>query len=124
MELETRAYGDVLVLSPSGRIDHTNCDRFLDAIRPQVGRCTESGARLVFDLGELEYVSSAGLRCFLIAAKQIKPLGGIVVVAAMRPVVREIFEISRFNLVFPIFDTVRAAVAQVSPGALPALDAA
>jgi anti-anti-sigma regulatory factor len=41
----------------------------------------------------------------------------------MRPVVKEIFEISRFNLVFPIFDTVRAAVAKVSPGALSALDA-
>jgi len=123
MELDTKAYADVLVLSPAGRIDHTNCEHFLEAIQPELERCTASGPRLVFDLGRLEYVSSAGLRCFLIAAKQVKPLGGTVVVAAMRPVVKEIFEISRFNLVFPIFDTVRAAVAQVSPAALSALDA-
>jgi len=124
MEIRTATFGDVLVLSPEGRVDHTNCDRFLEAIQPHLQRCTAAGARLVFDLARLEYVSSAGLRCFLIAAKQIKPLGGTVVVAAMRPVVKEIFEISRFNLVFPTFDTVRAAVAQVSPAALAALDSA
>ena len=124
MEIRTATFGDVLVLSPEGRVDHTNCDRFLEAIQPHLRRCTAAGARLVFDLARLEYVSSAGLRCFLIAAKQIKPLGGTVVVAAMRPVVKEIFEISRFNLVFPTFDTVRAAVAQVSPAALAALDSA
>lgn len=123
MEIGTATFGDVLVLSPQGRVDHTNCDRFLEAIQPHLERCTAGGARLVFDLSQLEYVSSAGLRCFLIAAKQIKPLGGTVVIAAMRPVVKEIFEISRFNLVFPTFDTVRAAVAEVSPTALAALDA-
>jgi anti-sigma B factor antagonist len=123
MELHIKTYDNVLVLAPAGRIDHTNCDRFLEAIQPHVERCTACGPRLVFDLGQLEYVSSAGLRCFLIAAKQIKPRAGTVAVAAMRPVVREIFEISRFNLLFPTFDTLRAAMAKLAPGALPAFDA-
>ena len=124
MELDSKVYADVLVLSPAGRIDHTNCDRFLDAIQPQLERCTASGPRLVFDLGRLEYVSSAGLRCFLIAAKQVKPLGGTVVVAAMRPVVKEIFEISRFNLVLEVFPTLREALAKLSPAALAAFESA
>jgi anti-sigma B factor antagonist len=123
MELHTKTFDNLLVLTPAGRIDHTNCDRFLEAIQPHVERCTASGPRLVFDLSLLEYVSSAGLRCFLIAAKQVKPREGTIAVAAMRPVVREIFEISRFNLVFPTFDTLRGAVAELAPGALPALDA-
>ena len=122
MELDTKAYADVLVLSPAGRIDHTNCEHFLEAIQPELERCTASGPRLVFDLGRLDYVSSAGLRCFLIAAKHVKPLGGTVVVAAMRPVVKEIFEISRFNLVFPIFDTVRDALQSQAPDALSKFD--
>ena len=124
MELDSKVYADVLVLSPAGRIDHTNCDRFLDAIQPQLERCTASGPRLVFDLGRLEYVSSAGLRCFLIAAKQVKPLGGTVVVAAMRPVVKEIFEISRFNLILDLSPSVRAGLERLSPQAVAAFDAA
>ena len=122
MELRTKESGDVVVLSPLGRIDHTNCDHFLAAIQPRVDRCSAGGVRVVFDLSELEYISSAGLRCFLMAAKQVKPRGGTVAVAAMSPVVREIFEISRFHLVFPTFATLQEAVAQLSPGARSAQD--
>ncbi|PWT73972.1 MAG: anti-sigma factor antagonist [Proteobacteria bacterium] len=114
MELRTEESGEVLTLSPRGRIDHTNCDQFLAAIQPHVDRCGGAGVQLVFDLSELEYISSAGLRCFLMAAKQVKPRGGTVAVAAMNPIVHEIFEISRFHLVFPIFATVSEALEQLS----------
>jgi anti-anti-sigma regulatory factor len=46
------------------------------------------------------------------------------VLAALQPVVNEIFEISRFNAVFPIYPGVREALAELSPPALDALDAA
>jgi len=41
----------------------------------------------------------------------------------MQPVVKEIFEISRFTLVFETFATVREAIAKVSPAALKAYQA-
>ncbi len=68
----------------------------------------------------MDYISSAGLRCFMLAEKQAKAQGGTVVVAAMQPVVKEIFEISRFTLVFDTFATVRDAIAKLSPSALEA----
>jgi anti-anti-sigma regulatory factor len=58
----------------------------------------------------------------MLAEKQAKSQGGTIVVAAMQPVVKEIFEISRFTLVFATFATVREAVAKVSPSALKTLD--
>jgi anti-anti-sigma regulatory factor len=44
------------------------------------------------------------------------------VVAALQPVVREIFEISRFNLVFQCFGSVREALSKVSPAGLAVYD--
>jgi anti-anti-sigma regulatory factor len=43
-------------------------------------------------------------------------------VAAMQPVVAEIFQISRFNLVFEVFPTLREALVSVSPQAAEAFD--
>ena len=124
MEIRNKTYGDVLVLSPEGRIDHVNSEEFRGALNPLIDRCSANGERLVLDLSGVDYVSSAGLRCFMLAEKQAKSQGGTIVVAAMQPVVNEIFEISRFTLVFETFATVRDALAKVSPAALKAFDAA
>jgi anti-anti-sigma regulatory factor len=56
----------------------------------------------------------------MLAEKQAKAQGGTIVVAAMQPVVKEIFEISRFTLVFETFPTVGEALAKLSPAALKA----
>ncbi len=77
---------------------------------------------IVFDLSALEYISSGGLRCFMLASNEARSRGGKIVVAAPRPVVAEIFQISRFNLIFDIHATLRDALAAVSPAAAAAFD--
>jgi len=79
---------------------------------------------LILDFSGVDYISSVGLRVLMVAAKQIREQGGAIVVAALQPVVREIFEISRFNLVFQCFGSVRDAIVKVSPGDLGAYDSA
>jgi anti-sigma B factor antagonist len=123
MNIKNKTYSNVLVLSPVGRIDHANSEDFRDSIEPFVERCRQDGERLILDLGGVDYISSAGLRCFMLAEKQAKTQGGTIVVAAMQPVVREIFEISRFTLVFETFVTVHDAIAKLSPAALKAYQA-
>ena len=85
-------------------------------------RALASRQRIVVDLSGLEYVSSAGLRCFMLAAKQAGTQGGKIVLAALRPVVAEIFQISRFDMVFELHPSVRAALAAVSAEAAAAFD--
>jgi anti-anti-sigma factor len=123
MDIRNKDYGDVLVLMPAGRIDHANSENFRNALTPFVERCASGGKKLVLDLAGVDYISSAGLRCFMLAEKQAKSQGGTIAVASMQPVVKEIFEISRFTLVFATFATVRDAVAKLSPAALKALEA-
>lgn len=123
MDIKNKTYGDVLVLSPEGRLDHANSEDFRNGLGPFIDRCKTNGERMVLDLAGVDYISSAGLRCFMLAEKQAKAQGGTIVVAAMQPVVKEIFEISRFTLVFETFATVHEAIAKLSPAALEAYQA-
>jgi anti-anti-sigma factor len=110
MELSSARHGDILVLSPSGRIDHARAEAFKTALGPHLAR---SGPRrpLVLDLGAVDYISSAGLRVLMLASRQARAQGGTIVVAAVQPLVREILEIGKFTLVFPCFATVAEALA-------------
>ena len=122
MSLPHRNFGPARTLAPRGRLDHDNCEAFRADLAPHLEACAKSGQPLVLDLSALEYVSSAGLRCLMLAAKEARAGQGRVVVAAMQPVVAEIFKISRFNLVFEVFPTLREALAFVSPQAAEAFD--
>lgn len=117
MTLAQRSFGDACVISPAGRLDHENADAFRAELTPQVEASAGAGRAIVLDLSGMEYISSAGLRCFMLAAREARARQGRILVAAMQPVVAEIFQISRFNLVFEIFPTLREALAAVSPGA-------
>ena len=123
MEISHRRLADVLIVAPAGRISHENAEDFRLALEPHLRRCVAGGDKVVIDLSGLEYISSAGLRVFMLAAKQVKAQDGIVVIAAMQQVVREIFEISRFNLLFETFGTAAQALEKLSPGAASAFRA-
>jgi len=48
---------------------------------------------LVFDLAQLKFISSAGLRVFSMARKQLKERGGQASFVHMQPQIQEVFEI-------------------------------
>ena len=121
MRITERTYADTLVLSPAGRLDHDSCDAFEAALKPFV-ESARAGRPIVLDLSALDYVSSAGLRLLMLAGKQARAQGGRIMIAAMQPLVAEIFQISRFNLLFDIHSTLREALAAVSPEAAAAFD--
>jgi len=122
MPLAHRIYDNALVLSPTGRLDHDNCESFREELAPHLERSARNTMAIVLDLSGLEYVSSAGLRCFMLAAKQAKAQSSRIVIASMQPVVAEIFQIARFNLVFEAYPKVRDALASLSPAAAAAFD--
>jgi anti-sigma B factor antagonist/stage II sporulation protein AA (anti-sigma F factor antagonist) len=124
VEITHRAYADVVVVAPAGRLDHTVADDFERSLLPLLDPAAGSGAGVVLDFACVEYISSVGLRVLLIAGKAARARGARIAVAGLRPVVQEIFAISRFNGVVEMFPTVAAAVAAISPAAATAYDAA
>lgn len=116
MELSSARHGDTVVLSPRGRIDHARAEAFKTALGPHLTQAGP-GHPLVLDLGGVDYIASVGLRVLMLASRQVRAQGGTIAVAALQPLVREIFEISKFTLVFPCFASVADALA--NPAARP-----
>jgi anti-sigma B factor antagonist/stage II sporulation protein AA (anti-sigma F factor antagonist) len=124
MLLTDRRIGNALVLAAAGRIDHGTAEAFKSALQPHLGQCKAGGDVVVLDFSAVEYISSVGLRVLMLAAKQAKTQGGAIAVAALQPVVSEIFGISKFALVIPCFAGVRDALAELSPSAAASYPAA
>jgi anti-anti-sigma factor len=99
---------NVTVVQPSGKLDSLSSpdlDKRLTVL-------IESGIRqLAVDLSALEYISSAGLRVFLSAAKRMQPVQGKIVLAAPSAQVQQIFDIAGFTSILPICKTVNEACA-------------
>ncbi|HYE90612.1 MAG TPA: STAS domain-containing protein [Terriglobales bacterium] len=124
MDLSPQRFADTVVVSPAGRVDQSNMEAFGAALAPVLGACAPGKDRVVLDLSRLEFISSAGLRILMLAAKQTKAQQGCLIVSGLQPLVQEIFQISRFTMIFDIVPTLRDALAKASPAALAALDKA
>ena len=107
VEISEQRNGDVVVLGPIGRIDNDTSPDFQAKLLNSVG---SDGARVLVNLSGVDYISSAGLRALMMASKQSKATEGKLAVAALGPVVQEIFTISRFALVVQVFDTPGEAI--------------
>jgi anti-anti-sigma factor len=82
---------DPSTIALAGRLDSATAPE-LDAVLDRALHGARK-ARLVFDLSQLEYISSAGIRCFIRARKAIEPGGGKVAVLNPQPPVRKVLDI-------------------------------
>ena len=124
VETSSRQYADVIVAVPVGRVDHHSAAALETALAPLIMTARTDQGVLVLDFADIDYISSAGLRILMVAAKELRGSGAKIAVANLTPVVAEIFAISRFDRVLGVFPSVRAAIEQFSPAALAAFDAA
>lgn len=83
----------LVLLQLEGRLDTVTAPQFDQALQAH----TDGPTRLLIDLAQVQYVSSAGLRVFLMAAKKLQKTGGSLVICAMSPAVREVFDIAGFS---------------------------
>ncbi len=109
MDFTQSKEGAFLVLEVAGRMDTITAPEF----EARCLSCLEAGdKRLVVDLGKLEYISSAGLRSILSAAKKLKAAGGDMAFCALSGIVAEVFAVSGFNKLLPVFATRQEALAR------------
>jgi len=105
--IEQSQVGDKIVLHVAGRMDAENAVQF----ERQCESCIAEGfTSLVIDLCDLTYVSSMGLRSFVAAAKKLRDKGGDLRICRLTGLVRQVFEITRLNQVFPPHDSVESAL--------------
>ena len=90
-------------LKPVGRIDSATAMLFEQTLLAQL---TELGRSVLIYLSEVDYVSSAGLRVFLLGAKKVKGTSVTMVLCAMGDNVRHVFTMSGFDRILLIAEDV------------------
>lgn len=108
--IEAEQVGDIVVLRPVGRIDSNNAAQAEEIV---IGHVQGGAQRLLLDMGELEYISSAGLRVLLVTAKKLKQSGGRFALCNLRANVHEVLEVSGFLAILAVSDSREAAIASL-----------
>ena len=100
------------IVRPAGRVDETTATAFGERLNDEIAAAGTSGERRVaIDLARIEYMSSRGLRALTLAQRKAKEQDVTIVLAQPNTVMREILAISRYDMVFKVFDTTEDALA-------------
>ncbi|WP_129842253.1 STAS domain-containing protein [Streptomyces sp. RFCAC02] len=96
------------VVTPAGELDHHSAD----TLRGSLEQCLADGVRrIVIDCSALEFCDSTGLNVLLATRLTAESAGGQIHLAAMRPIVARVFEITGAGSVFTVHDTLDDALA-------------
>jgi anti-sigma B factor antagonist len=107
MNLTNEKINNFSVININGRIDSTNYAEF----EKQINLLFNSGeTNIIINCKGLKYISSSGLRIFLIAQKKAAVVKGKLRLCEMQPSIKEIFVISGFSTIFNIFETMEEAL--------------
>jgi len=118
MEFISQQIADVTLIRLEGRIDHKTAKDFETALKPHLDECVAGDfKKILMDMGDVGFMTSAGLRVLMIAAKTCDKQKGEIAVASLQPIIKEIFKISRFDLILKVFPTVQFALENMSPTA-------
>jgi anti-anti-sigma factor len=98
-------YDYVVIATP--RIDHYEVEAFSLLLRPHLA--VGPGRKLVIDLHDVDYISSAGLRVLMLPHLEARAAGGAIELVC-GPMVAEILDLSRFTTVMRIYRSRREAV--------------
>jgi anti-anti-sigma factor len=97
-------------------VDHTNFQRFQDELGAMAEGVSAKGG-MVIDLGDLEFITSAGLRALLLTQKAVNESDAKLIVSGIGGVVKEVFRISKFDALLSVAETTGDAVSSVSESA-------
>jgi len=111
MEITQKEENGIVLIDIEGRLDADSSQEAEKVVKEVLeGQTT----RVLFNLGALEYLSSAGLRVLLSAAKEMRRREGKIVLCSLNEFVKEIFEVSGFQSLIPIVDSVESGIEVLS----------
>lgn len=97
INVEFNKQEDALVATVSGQIDTLTAP---DLQKCLLSALDEGETKLIMDVSGVNYVSSAGLRVFLIVQKRLQPTGQGLEIRGMRDDVKEVFDVTGFTSLF------------------------
>lgn len=117
MEVSISKREGVTVVNIAGSVDTFTADDLATTFKKLIG---EGATKLIANMKETEYVSSAGLRALLVGMKEARAKGGDLRLAALRLPVMRVMQLSGFTKIFGIDEDVAGAfntlTSQPAPG--------
>lgn len=110
MDIKIRESGDVRIADFSGRLD-TGTSKDAESVINDL--LDEGHSKLIFNLAQVDYVSSSGLRVFLVTAKKLSAKKGKLKICQPNDVVREILDISGFSTILDVRGTEGEALSEL-----------
>ena len=110
LEVNVDEVNDVIIIKLVGNLDTNTAPDAETEINSWLEKDTK---KMVVDLEEAKYVSSAGLRVFLATAKKITAAGGTVMFCSPNEVVKEILDISGFSTILNLKGTQEEALNEI-----------
>jgi len=96
MDITKKLDNGKLVVAVSGRVDTSTAPELSAALQ------LDDVRELQIDLTGVPYMSSAGLRCLLVAQKAMLASGGEMSLTGVHPVVMEVLDLTGFSSIFKI----------------------
>ena len=111
MEITTEQFKRVDVVKASGRIDSSTAPQLAEVLK----QLTDGRRfRIVFDMSEVEFLSSAGLRVLLDTQRTCRQYKrGDLVLATPAEGIKRTLELAGFNTLFNVYDALLDAVGSV-----------
>lgn len=107
MKITEKKINEINILAISGKLDTNTWTQLDEKISPMI----DGGEiKFIIDFSQLDYISSAGLRVLLMAAKKIKNKNGKIIMTALKDQIKEVFEISGFSTIFPVASSVEEGI--------------
>jgi len=108
MEITSQRYKHCDLIKVQGRVDSFTAPKLSETLEKLNG---EDRFKIVLDMSELEYMSSAGFRTLLVAQRNCKRYNrGEIVLASVSKRIMDAFELTGFTPLFKIFDDITSAV--------------
>ncbi|HKK33062.1 MAG TPA: STAS domain-containing protein [Desulfomicrobiaceae bacterium] len=100
MDIVQKKSKHIMILEVSGRLD----TRTSTELENQVLQILEAGHQhLLMDFSNLDYINSTGLRILVMTFQQLSRTGGQLAVCGIKDYILEIFDISGYDQLFPLF---------------------
>ena len=109
LEVQEDRQGDILILMLKGKLDAMTAG----GLQQKLMTLIEGGQqRILLDVAELTYISSAGLRVLLVAGKKLETSAGSLVFCSLRTPVQQVFDIAGFSSLFRLYPSRQEALQQ------------
>jgi anti-sigma B factor antagonist len=112
MKIQSTTQGDIQVLELSGELDYHSSPELREKLTELTAK---QSPKILVNLSGVDYMDSSGIATFVEAFQKAKRYQGRLVLTALTPTVRGVFEIAKLDSIFEITPTVAEAVECLGP---------